>query len=120
MEWYLKVVKDNYANFNGRARRKEFWMFYLINFIISFGLGIVGGMIDFTLIGSIYSLAVLVPTIAVGVRRLHDTNKSGWFILIPIYNIILFATEGDKGSNEYGEDPKDGSAVAADSELLDA
>lgn len=118
MEWYLKVLK-NYANFNGRARRKEFWMFYLITTIISVVLGVIAGVINFPLLSSIYSLAVLVPTIAVGVRRLHDGNKSGWFILIPFYNLYLFVIEGDKGANEYGEDPK-GATAEADSELLDA
>jgi len=118
MEWYLKVLK-NYANFNGRARRKEFWMFYLINFIIAFVIGIIAGMISFPLLGTIYSLAVLVPTLAVGVRRIHDGNKSGWFILIPFYNLYLLIIEGDKGANEYGEDPKNESAEA-NAELLDA
>jgi uncharacterized membrane protein YhaH (DUF805 family) len=105
MNWYLEVLK-NYAGFNGRARRKEYWMFYLISTIIAVALNVLGGAIEFPLIGSIYSLAVLIPTIAVGVRRLHDVNKSGWFLLIPIYNIILLATNGDQGSNEYGADPK--------------
>ncbi|SEP29811.1 Uncharacterized membrane protein YhaH, DUF805 family [Flavobacterium sp. CF108] len=108
IEWYKKVVFENYANFNGRARRKEYWMFFLANFIVSFGLGFIMGLLapSLALIANVYSLAVLVPSIAVGVRRLHDTGKSGWFILIPIYNIILLATEGDKGVNEYGPDPK--------------
>ena len=118
MEWYLKVIK-NYAGFSGRARRKEFWMFYLVNMGISIVLNMVGAAIGFELIGSIYSLAVLIPTIAVGVRRIHDTNKSGWFILIPIYNIILFATEGDKGANDHGADPKN-EGITSDDAVLDA
>lgn len=71
-------------------------------------LGFIDGMVglmDFG-ISTVYSLAVLVPSIAVAVRRMHDVNKSGWFILIPIYNLILAVTEGDKGSNQYGPDPK--------------
>jgi uncharacterized membrane protein YhaH (DUF805 family) len=108
IEWYKKVVFENYANFEGRARRKEYWMFFLANFIISFALGFILGLISPTLglVANVYSLAVLVPSIAVAIRRMHDIGKSGWYILIPIYNIILLATEGDKGVNEYGPDPK--------------
>ncbi|PWK02289.1 uncharacterized membrane protein YhaH (DUF805 family) [Flavobacterium araucananum] len=108
IEWYKKVVFENYANFDGRARRKEYWLFFLTNIIISFVLGFVLGLISpgVALFGNLYSLAVLIPGIAVGVRRMHDVGKSGWFLLIPIYNIILACTEGDKGANVYGPDPK--------------
>ncbi|WP_428230902.1 DUF805 domain-containing protein [Flavobacterium sp.] len=108
IEWYKKVVFENYANFNGRARRKEYWMFFLANILISFVLGFVLGLVSPTLglVGNVYSLAVLIPGIAVGVRRMHDVGKSGWFLIIPIYNLILACTEGDKGANEYGPDPK--------------
>jgi len=58
------------------------------------------------LLGTIVTLPLIIPSIAVGVRRMHDVGKSGWFILIPIYNLILAATEGDKGDNQYGPDPK--------------
>lgn len=105
MNWYIKVLK-NYAVFNGRARRQEFWMFVLFNFIISFVLGFVGGMIGNTILSTIYSLAVLLPNIGVAIRRMHDIGRSGWFCLIPIYNIVLAATEGEKGDNKYGPDPK--------------
>ena len=110
MDWFLKVVRDNYANFNGRARRKEFWMFYLIYVIISIVASIIDAIIGMQIVSGLLSLALLVPTIAVGIRRMHDIGKSGWFILIPIYNIILWATEGDKGENQYGPDPKAESA----------
>lgn len=105
MNWYLMVLKK-YAEFSGRSRRKECWMFFLINIIISMILGLVGGMIEFIYLSNIYSLVVLIPAIAVGVRRMHDVNKSGWFILIPIYNIILACTAGDAGPNRFGADPK--------------
>ncbi len=105
MNYYLAVLK-NYATFGGRARRSEFWYFVLINSAISFVLGFVGGMIKVEFLHNIYSLAVLVPTIAVGVRRMHDVGKSGWFLLIPIYSLILAATAGATGDNEYGADPK--------------
>ena len=108
MEWYLKVVAENYANFEGRARRKEYWMFVLFNSIIS----VILNMIEPT-VYLIYVLAILVPSIAVLVRRLHDVRKSGWFMfiaLIPIIGsiwlLILACTDGDSGDNEYGSNPK--------------
>lgn len=70
-------------------------------------------IIRFPLLGNLYSFAVLIPGIAVAVRRMHDVGKSGWFILIPIYNLILAFTEGEKGNNEYAMDPK-GEAVTFD------
>ena len=108
IEWYKKVVFENYANFNGRARRSEYWYFALLNVIISIVLGFVLGFISPTLglAANLYSLAVFIPSIAVAIRRMHDVGKSGWYILIPIYNLILACTEGDKGTNAYGPDPK--------------
>lgn len=128
MNWYLKVIKQ-YADFNGRARRKEYWMFFLFNVLVGVVLGIFSGIgkamdsnvisIFFSVISYIYSLAVLVPVIAVGVRRLHDINKSGMYLLIcfiPIVGAIVllvwFIKEGDKGSNQYGTDPKGGDEVS--------
>jgi len=105
MNYYLKVLQ-NYAEFNGRARRSEYWYFALFSTIISLGLTFLGGMFNTELLANIYSLAVLVPSIAVGIRRMHDVGKSGWFILIPIYNLILACTDGEKGTNQYGPDPK--------------
>lgn len=118
MEWYLKALR-NYANFEGRARRKEYWMFFLFNFVIAIVLGIVDGMLGmktssgFGILGMLYSLAVLVPGIAVGIRRLHDTDKSGWWMLIAlipfvgaIVLIVFLATDGNSGSNRFGADPK--------------
>ena len=104
MQWYLKVVKDNYANFNGRATRQEFWMFSLINYgfivVTSFLDGFLG---TFGAIYGIYSLAVLVPNLAVSIRRMHDVGKSGWVLLIPIYNFILMVTSSDASANKYGD-----------------
>jgi uncharacterized membrane protein YhaH (DUF805 family) len=105
INWYLKVLKQ-YADFNGRARRAEYWYFFLGNLIVSIIIGFIAGAIDVPILGTIYSLATFLPSIAVAVRRMHDQDKSGWYILIPIYNIILAATEGTKGPNQYGEDPK--------------
>tara|TARA_B110000240_G_scaffold191825_1_gene234994 strand:+ start:1002 stop:1307 length:306 start_codon:yes stop_codon:yes gene_type:complete len=101
MEWYLKVLKQ-YADFNGRARRKEYWIFVLFNSIV----GIILSMITPTLY-TLYSFAVLIPTLAVTVRRMHDVGKSGWYLLIPIYNFILAVTDSVSGDNEYGVNPKD-------------
>nr|WP_320119882.1 DUF805 domain-containing protein [uncultured Marinifilum sp.] len=113
MNWYLEVLKK-YAVFNGRARRKEYWMFFLFNIIF----GIAASLLD-TLIGtapvinSIYGLAILIPGIAVSVRRLHDTGRSGWFLLLglipfvgAIILLVFFATDGDTSDNEYGANPK--------------
>lgn len=111
MNWYISVLKK-YAQFSGRARRQEFWMFTLINLIITIALMVIGGVVGFPLLSSIYSLAVLLPSIGVGVRRLHDTNRSGWFMLlclIPLVNFVLIyflAIEGQKEENQYGPDPK--------------
>ncbi len=115
MEWFLKVVKEHYADFNGRARRKEYWMYMLIYVImmtvlqvVAIILALISGILG-TIIGviiALLSLALLAPSLAVFVRRMHDVGKSGWFILIPIYNLILAITEGEKGDNQYGPDPK--------------
>lgn len=105
MNYYAEVLRK-YAQFSGRARRSEYWYFVLFNTIITIILTIVGYAVGVPLLNNIYSLGVLIPSIAVGVRRMHDVNKSGWFLLIPLYNLILACTDGTPGDNEYGEDPK--------------
>ncbi|NCQ61210.1 MAG: DUF805 domain-containing protein [Myxococcales bacterium] len=112
MSYYIKALK-NYARFDGRATRSEYWYFFLFNVIISFVLDVVGGLIHVPIIGSLYSLAVLVPGIAVGVRRMHDVDKSGWFLLIPLYNLILAITAGTAGPNAFGADPQSDPQLAA-------
>ena len=124
MEWYLKVMRDNYANFTGRARRKEYWMFALFQAIIMIvlvildnvlGLGFdIGGIpLGYGVLYTIGALAHFIPGLAVNVRRLHDVGKSGWFYLIAlipfigiIWLLVLMCTDGDKGDNAYGPDPK--------------
>ncbi|CAH0530935.1 Inner membrane protein YhaH [Allocatenococcus thiocycli] len=113
MDWYLAVLKK-YAVFNGRARRKEYWMFFLFNLLITIVLEIIDGLLGTALIGAVYGLAVLVPSIAVTVRRLHDIGRTGWWVLIgliPLLGLIVLiifaATEGNRGRNEYGSDPKE-------------
>jgi uncharacterized membrane protein YhaH (DUF805 family) len=130
VNWYTKVLKQ-YVDFSGRARRTEYWMFTLFNVIILIVLGIVdralgfgsfsgtsgGGSVAFSaslgVLGGIYSLAVLLPSLAVAVRRLHDTNRSGWWLLIGLIPIIggivllvFFVLEGTRGPNAHGADPK--------------
>ncbi len=105
MKWYLLVLKK-YAVFQGRARRKEYWYFFLFNLLFAYAVLFFSIWIKLPSLYLIYVLASLIPGIAVGVRRMHDVNKSGWFILIPIYNLILCCTDGTQGSNQYGEDAK--------------
>ena len=106
MKWYLKVLTQ-YADFNGRARRKEYWMFVLFNMIFAFIFGFVCGLLGVPELAQLYTLAMFIPSIAVGVRRMHDVGNSGWFLLIPIYNLILAVSEGEKQANKYGADPKE-------------
>lgn len=112
MNWYLNVLK-NYAGFSGRARRKEYWMFVLFNFIVAAVLAGIGVAIDTQIPYAIYLVAVLVPAIAVMVRRLHDTGRSGWWILISlvplvggIVLLVFLASDGKPEANAYGENPK--------------
>lgn len=111
MEWALLPLKK-YADFSGRARRKEFWMFYLL-FIVAVGVSsAIGSQIGFQWLGNIVMLGLLIPLIACEVRRMHDTDHSGWWILVPIANIIFLFIEGTKGANRFGEDPKAGEHAA--------
>lgn len=107
LDWYKKVVLKDYATFTGRATRSEYWYFALINFLISIVLNIIGAAMNFPFLGTIYALAVLVPGIAAGVRRMHDVGKSGWYLLIPIYNLVLACTETQAGPNKWGPNPFD-------------
>lgn len=114
MNWYVKCLKQ-YADFSGRARRKEFWMFALINAIVGFCLALIGRLIGNVfgiVVSSLYSLAVLLPALAVTVRRLHDTGRSGWWILIALIPVIgalwllILMVIDSKEDNQYGENPK--------------
>lgn len=113
MNWYIGALKK-YAVFSGRARRTEYWMFILFNVIIAAVLGFIEGLIGSPgTISGLYSLAVLIPSLAVLARRLHDTDRSGWWILIGLVPFIgalvllIFAVlPGTQGSNRFGPDPK--------------
>lgn len=114
MRWYLEAMKK-YAVFAGRARRKEYWMFFLFNILIAFaivlGLGFIGGVLGIgtklsDTASSVYGLAVLVPGLAVAVRRMHDVGRSGWWILVPLANIAFLVLDSRPGENAYGPNPK--------------
>ena len=87
MEWYLKCLRQ-YADFSGRARRKEYWMFILFNAIISFVLGFIDGVLVLNVLSYIYALVIFIPSLAVSVRRLHDIGRCGWWYLLPMVPFI--------------------------------
>ncbi|MGL5334388.1 MAG: DUF805 domain-containing protein [Aeromonas veronii] len=114
MNWYISVLKQ-YAVFSGRARRTEYWMFVLCNVIVMLLIGMVDKLIggDNELISSIYSLAVLLPSLAVAARRLHDTDRSAWWLLLGLIPVIgtlvliyFMVCNGQQGPNRFGDDPK--------------
>ncbi|KMQ61527.1 membrane protein [Chryseobacterium angstadtii] len=121
MKWYLKVLKQ-YADFKGRARRTEYWMYVLFNMIFAIAALVLDNLlglkfneqIPYGFIYLMYGLATFIPGLAVLVRRLHDVDKSGWWFfisLIPIIGtiwlLVLLATDGTPGSNQYGVNPKE-------------
>ena len=132
MSWYLAVLKK-YAVFDGRARRKEYWYFFLFNLLIAIGLGIIGVILGAAIGGTdsdsfpiivitplaLYGLAIIIPSIAVSVRRLHDIGMSGWWYLlslVPAGSLVLFIFalfDSKPGPNQYGPDPKAAERVAA-------
>jgi uncharacterized membrane protein YhaH (DUF805 family) len=110
MNWYLGPIRK-YATFSGRASRKEYWMFFLWNIIIAVVLGFIAGAAG--LISSdgtnwlvtVYQIFILIPSIAVGVRRMHDAGHSGWWLLLPLVNLIFAVQESQPGDNKYGPNP---------------
>lgn len=119
MHWYFEVLRK-YAEFGGRARRREYWFFVLFNALIGLALAVVDEVSglneatkDLSPLNTLYALAVLIPGLAVFVRRLHDIGKSGWWFLIafvPLIGAIILLVftvrPGDAGANDYGGDPK--------------
>ena len=120
MNWYISVLKQ-YAVFTGRATRTEYWMFVLFNFLIAFAIAfaeavlrsVLGMNTDSSILFNLYLLAVLLPSLGVAILRLHDTNRSGWWLLISfvplvgaVVLIIFFATDSQPGPNRFGANPK--------------
>lgn len=119
MNWYLSVLR-NYFAFQGRARRKEYWFFLLFNFIFLAILSVLDNSTGtfnpdsgYGLLSGIYTLAVFIPSLAVSVRRLHDTSRSGWWLLISLIPLIGFIVllifmlqNSTPGQNQYGANPK--------------
>ena len=126
MEHYLNVLKK-YAVFDGRARRTEYWMFILINAGIALLLSFLSAIFEddllsgfFMIILSLYYIAMIIPSLAAAVRRLHDIGKSGWWIFItivpligPIWNLVNLLTDSQPGDNQYGPNPKGINAIAS-------
>ena len=110
-----------YADFDGRARRTEYWMFVLFNMIFSVVAVVLDNVLGIAMEGigygplyGLYVLAMIIPSLAVAVRRLHDTGKSGWMLLIAlipligsIWLFVLYVTDGNPGENKYGSNPKE-------------
>ncbi|KPQ31861.1 MAG: putative membrane protein [Phormidesmis priestleyi Ana] len=123
MDYYIKCITEKYVDFEGRASRSEFWYFVLFNFIAAFVINIIGAILSNVIgvaayLGALYSLATLVPNIAVAARRLHDTGRSGWWQLIgfiplvgAIVLLIFFIQDSSFERNQYGPNPK-GSGIS--------
>lgn len=112
MKWFF-IAMSKYADFSGRARRREFWFYMLFLNLFGFLLGIVQAIFwpvgpgqpnEF---GSLIQLLVIIPSLAVSTRRMHDTDRMGWWILVPFANFYFCMKDGTRGENSYGPDPKD-------------
>ena len=124
MSWYISVFR-NYDDFSGRARRKEYWLFLLINMAVMCVAAILDYVVGthevtrFGVLGLLWLAAIVVPSWAVGVRRLHDSGRSGWWLLVslvpfigPLAIIVLILLPGTPGENEYGRNPRPQLALA--------
>jgi uncharacterized membrane protein YhaH (DUF805 family) len=123
VNWFLDPITKKYAKFDGRATRQEYWMFYLTSIIAGFVVGIVLGVLGailrspslitvVTLLFVLYAAAIVIPSLALSVRRLHDTGRSGWWLLIsfvPFGGLLLllfYIIDSQPGDNQYGPNPK--------------
>ena len=119
MEWYLAPLRK-YSQFDGRSRRKEYWFFSLFNFLalmvltaMDIGAGVFDAENGVGLLSGIYSVGVFIPSISVSVRRLHDTDRSGWYLLLAVIPVVgaivlfvLFVLDSEPGENRFGPSPK--------------
>jgi len=115
-EFFLDVLKNHYVDFSGRVRRKTYWMFVLFSVAISIVLSVIDSVTGIGLLGLVYSLGVLLPSLGLAVRRLHDTGKTGWWMLISLVPLIgfivliVFLASDSHDDNAYGPNPKAGEA----------
>ena len=125
---YFKLALSKYAQFTGRSRRSEYWYFFLCTMIITYGLQGLGMALEMsilTILGGIASLALLIPGIAVAVRRMHDVGRSGWWLLlgiIPLAGLVVLywaVSDSEPGANAWGPNPKTGEAADISSHLVD-
>ena len=113
LHWFIDPLKNHYADFEGRVTRQTYWMFSLFTLLIILVLDFIGSFTDVEYISDIFSLAIFLPSIGLGARRLHDIGMSGWMQaigLIPILGwiviIYFLAKQGETGPNVYGNDPR--------------
>ena len=120
MNWFLVAVKEKYADFSGRARRREYWFFLLVYLLINIALLVVDNLLGWFdadsgvgVLSGIFTLALLIPSLSVAVRRLHDTDRSGWWLLIGLIPLIggivllvFFVQDSQTGANRFGPNPK--------------
>lgn len=107
------LTTSAYAQFSGRASRSEYWWFVLGCFLIGAALGVIDVALDGAILTSLFVLGLIIPSIALNVRRLHDTGRSGWYVLLsliplfgPLVLLVFYASKGDKRANKYGPVPK--------------
>jgi uncharacterized membrane protein YhaH (DUF805 family) len=118
MKWYLHALRK-YAVFKGRARRREYWIFELMNSAIVLALFVLAVMLGkagypyFLSLPFLYTVATMIPSLSSSVRRLHDTNRSGWWLLIGMFPVVgpiillrITVTDSDPGENRFGPNPK--------------
>ena len=114
MNWYLTLMTQKYASFSGRARRTEYWMFFLVYFVIALVIGVVEGLLSIGgYLTGIFALVHLLPSLGVTARRLHDTNRSAWWMLVSFIPVIgwlvllyFMLNAGDAQDNRFGSNPK--------------
>ena len=100
MDQYLEVW-SKYATFTGRSTRRDYWMFFLVHVIVCIVLAIISAIINTDILSNLYNLAVFVPSVAVGIRRMHDTNRSGWWLLVPIVSLFYLCEASVTQNNNY-------------------